>query len=124
MKTSIDKPYIQSRIKDVSYTVLPGTTCTICNITMVNGFGVRGESACVDPKNFDAAIGRDIAYENAFQKLWQLEGYLLAERVSNRTEKEPTAEEVFTKVFYTDYTLRDFIEELKVLDAQLCRRPS
>ena len=49
---------------------------------MVNGFGVRGESACVDPRNFDEAIGRSIAYENAFDKLWQLEGYLLAERLS------------------------------------------
>jgi hypothetical protein len=82
MKTSIDKPYIISRMKDVSYFVIPGTTCTICNITMANGFGVRGESACVDPRNFDEAIGRGIAYENAFDKLWQLEGYLLAERLS------------------------------------------
>ena len=83
MRTSIDKPYLVSRMKDVSYFVLPDTTCTICNITMVNNFGVRGESACVDPRNFDQAIGREIAYENAFQKLWQLEGYLLAERVAN-----------------------------------------
>lgn len=79
MRTSIDKPYIESRIKDVAYFVLPDTTCTICNITMVNGFGVRGESA---PRNFDAAIRREIAYENAFQKLWELEGYLLAERIA------------------------------------------
>ena len=82
MRTSIDKPYIISRMKDVSYFVLPDTTCTICNITMINGYGVRGESACVDPRNFDEAIGRGIAYENAFQKLWALEGYLLAERVN------------------------------------------
>ena len=81
MRTSIDKPYLVSRMKDVAYFVLPDTTCTICNITMVNGFGVRGESACVDPRNFDQAVGREIAYENAFQKLWQLEGYLLAERM-------------------------------------------
>ena len=82
MRTSIDKPYLVSRMKNVAYFVLPDTTCTICNITMVNGFGVRGESACVDPRNFDQAIGREIAYENAFQKLWELEGYLLAERIA------------------------------------------
>lgn len=61
MRTSIDKHYRVSRMKDVAYFVLPDTTCNICNITMVNGFGVRGESACVDPRNFDQAIGREIA---------------------------------------------------------------
>ena len=82
MRTSIDTQYIQSRIKDVTYHRIPGTTATICNIEMANGFSVRGESACVDPKNFDEAIGRKIAYDNAFDKLWPLEGYLLAERLS------------------------------------------
>lgn len=80
MKNSIDKQDIEARIADVTYHRIPDTTATICNITMVNGFSVRGESACVDPKNFDEAVGRKIAYDNAFQKLWQLEGYLLAER--------------------------------------------
>lgn len=79
MRTSVEKSYIEARISDVSYHRIPGTTATICNIEMVNGFSVRGESACVDPKNFDEALGRKIAYENAFQNLWQLEGYLLAE---------------------------------------------
>lgn len=88
MRTSIDKQYLESRIKYVNYYVLPGTTCTICNITLANEFGVRGESACVDPKNFDEAIGRRIAYENAFQNLWQLEGYLLAERLHNAARSQ------------------------------------
>ena len=82
MRTSIDTQHIESRIKDVTYHRISGTTATICNIEMVNGFSVRGESACVDPKNFDEAIGRKIAYDNAFDKLWPLEGYLLAERLS------------------------------------------
>lgn len=82
MRTSIDALYIQSRIKDVTYHRIPGTTATICNIEMVNGFSVRGESACVDSNNFDAAVGRKIAYDNAFDKIWPLEGYLLAERLS------------------------------------------
>jgi hypothetical protein len=51
---------------------------------MVNGFSVRGESACVDPRNFNMEIGRNIAYRNAFNSLWALEGYLLAERRMER----------------------------------------
>lgn len=81
MKTHIEAADIQKRIKDVTYHRIPNTTATICNILMINGFSVRGESACVDPIKFDEAVGRKIAYDNAFDKLWQLEGYLLAERL-------------------------------------------
>lgn len=52
---------------------------TLCFITMENGFTVIGHSACADPSNFDADLGRKIAYENAFDQLWPLEGYLLKE---------------------------------------------
>lgn len=76
----VTKEGIEKRITKTDYMVLPNSTVTICNITMVNGFSVRGESACVDPRNFDMEIGRQLAHRDAFSKLWQLEGYLLAER--------------------------------------------
>jgi hypothetical protein len=50
---------------------------TFCVLVLENGFTVTGESACASPENFDAEIGRKIAYENARQKIWPLEGYLL-----------------------------------------------
>lgn len=50
---------------------------TFCVLTLKNGFTVTGESACASPENFDAAIGRKIARDNAVQKIWALEGYLL-----------------------------------------------
>ena len=80
----VTKESIEARIASVDYHVLPNSTVTLCNITMKNGFSVRGESACVDPRNFNLEIGRNIAYRNAFNGLWQLEGYLLAERRSER----------------------------------------
>lgn len=52
---------------------------TICIIVLKNGFKVEGVSACVDPANYDEQKGQECAYENAFEKLWQLEGYLLKE---------------------------------------------
>lgn len=76
----VTKESIEKRIKKVSYFVLPDSTVTVCNIEIVNGYSVRGESACVDARNFNMEIGRNIAYRNAFDKLWALEGYLLAER--------------------------------------------
>lgn len=71
------------RISDVivseQYHVFDGTMLTVCVLTLRNGFTVTGESACASPENFDAEIGRKIARENARQKIWALEGYLLRE---------------------------------------------
>lgn len=76
----VTKESIEARIANVEYMVLPNMMVTLCNIVLVNGFSVRGESACVYPENFDAKIGRELAYRDAFGKLWKFEGYLLAER--------------------------------------------
>lgn len=71
----LTKEHLEDLIADVGYHRLDGTTVTICALTLRSGFVVTGESACLDPAGFDAAIGEQIAYENAFEKLWQLEGY-------------------------------------------------
>lgn len=68
---------IEAVIKEVAYHRL-SETLTVCVITLVNGFTATGESACVSPENFNEQIGRDIAYRNAVQKIWMLEGYVLA----------------------------------------------
>ena len=60
-----------------TYTKLPSGKCVVCEITLRNGFTVRGESACVSPANFDQEIGNKISFKNAREKVWQLEGYLL-----------------------------------------------
>ena len=62
--------------------VFPGTTLTVCALVLRNGFVVTGESAAASPANFDEEIGRKIARDNARQKIWALEGYLLRERLS------------------------------------------
>lgn len=61
------------------------TAClTICILTLENGFTVTGESACASPENFDKLIGQKIAYDNAYAKIWQLEGYLLKETLHHK----------------------------------------
>ena len=57
---------------------------TFCVITLKNGFTVTGESACASPENFDAEIGQKIAYDNAREKIWLLEGYLLKEKLNHQ----------------------------------------
>lgn len=73
--------YMQSRISKTSFNRLSDApTLTICNITIDNGYSVRGESACVNPENYNREIGEKIAFDNAFRQLWPLFGFLLAEK--------------------------------------------
>ncbi len=57
---------------------------TICLIVLRNGFIVEGHSAPVSAENFDAGLGIQIARENARKKIWELEGYLLKEKLNRR----------------------------------------
>ena len=73
--------HIDSVIKEIKYYVVPDTTTTICSLVLSNGFVVNGESAAASKENFDEEIGRKVAYENARDKIWTLEGYLLKQKL-------------------------------------------
>ena len=64
-----------------NYYVFPGTTMTVCCLTLENGFSVVGESAAASPENFDEEVGMVVARRNARDKIWSLEGYLLKSRL-------------------------------------------
>lgn len=76
---------------------------TMCFIVLENGFKVEGVSACVDPAKYNAEIGQQMAYENAFEKIWQMEGYLLKEAM------------------YQDQLTRDALKELHMGDCEGCK---
>jgi len=80
----ITEKHIDSVISGVDYHVFDESCMTVCCLTLRNGFNVIGESACASPENFDADLGRKIAYKNAKQKIWMLEGYLLKEHISGQ----------------------------------------
>jgi hypothetical protein len=63
------------------YHVFQNSTFTACLLTLDNGYTVLGESACASPENFNAELGRKIARDNAKNKIWALEGYLLRQRL-------------------------------------------
>lgn len=95
--TTVTKELIDSKIKAVYYynaadaakstfvdsEALPAedlanlTLVTHCIIILDNGFKVDGISACIDPTRYNEQIGKECAYEEAYNKIWQLEGYLL-----------------------------------------------
>jgi hypothetical protein len=70
---------INNLIVGATYTKLPSGRTLICELTLVNGYTVRGESSCVSIENFDQEIGERISFDDARDKIWQLEGYLLKE---------------------------------------------
>ena len=72
--------HIESVIGKVLYKRMTDTL-TICVICLRNGFTVTGESACASPENFDKELGEKIAFEDAKSKIWQLEGYLLKNKL-------------------------------------------
>ena len=55
---------------------------TFCVLVLRNGFTVTGESTCASPENFDSAIGKKIAHQNAVNKIWPLMGYELRSKLS------------------------------------------
>ncbi len=71
---------IDETIVDRTFVVMPDGRTTICQLTLKNGYTVRGESSCVSIENFDADKGKKYSFERARQEIWQLEGYLLAQR--------------------------------------------
>lgn len=61
-------------------------TSTFCHAFLDGDFFLAtGHSACVSKENFDAELGRKIAQDNVVKptgdKLWELEGYALRERL-------------------------------------------
>lgn len=63
--------------------VFEGSTLTVCCLTLKNGFTVTGESACVDPANYNQELGESIAKKNAIEKIWLVAGYALKEAIFN-----------------------------------------
>ena len=79
----LTQEYIDRITTNVIYQRIPGTTVTICCITLPNGFTVLGDASCVYPEDFDEVLGQEIALAKDKAKAWELEGYLLKERQSS-----------------------------------------
>lgn len=74
----VTKEDIESHITGTSFQRF-GASTTVAEITLDNGYSVRGEAACVNDENYDQEVGERIAYDNAFDKLWSLYGFLMTQ---------------------------------------------
>jgi hypothetical protein len=61
--------------------VKPLSVLTICVLIFENGFTVIGKSAPASPENYDKALGRKFAREDAIRQSWQLFGFALRDKL-------------------------------------------
>lgn len=55
---------------------------TILSCKLPNGFVITVSSGAVDPQNYDPTIGEEVCMKRIEDKIWELEGYLLSERIN------------------------------------------
>ena len=74
---TITNEHVDQQIKTCQFYRFPGTNVIVCCLTLRNGFAVVGQSSCVHPALFNEDTGKQIAFNNARNAIWELEGYLL-----------------------------------------------
>ena len=73
--------FVQDKLDSVTPTFhqLCGTNYTVCVATFRDGWSTLGHSVCVNPADFNQAVGEEIALENAMSKAkdhyWSTAGY-------------------------------------------------
>lgn len=82
----VTQELIDSKIVNATFTVLASGKVIVCELTLTNGFTVRGEASVVDIRNFDPEKGAEISMADAKDKIWVLEGYMMQEKLYNDTK--------------------------------------
>ena len=62
---------VEASILAEQYHHFPGSTVTVCLLTLRNCFTVVGQSACVNPDNFDPELGNNLALDDAKQQVFR-----------------------------------------------------
>lgn len=78
--------YIDSLVVGATYTKLPSDKVLVCELTLRNKYTVRGESAVVSIANYRQEVGERVSKERAYAKIWELEGYILQQRLYEQAQ--------------------------------------
>jgi hypothetical protein len=71
---------IQNQVKSVTFQKV-GEKTTVCFVTLQNDYEIVTSSASVRPGDYSKELGEKIAYNKAIDRIWELEGYLLQQRL-------------------------------------------
>ena len=77
MPEKVTEEWINDQIdkSKVIFHRIEDTTVTICVIELPSRYVLVGHSACINLWDYDQEVGEEIAFNNAKDKLWALEGY-------------------------------------------------
>jgi hypothetical protein len=77
---TITNDHIESIIANEHYDYKQDLGMTLCFLTLKNGFIVHGEAHILVYEWYDEKISKERARNNAKDKIWVLEAYLLKQR--------------------------------------------
>lgn len=77
-------------VERVEYTRHEGSTTIVCYITLKGAIVIEGQCTCVDPNNFNEEISQTCAYNDAFDKMLESEGYYRKTLPSQANQEEQT----------------------------------
>lgn len=72
---------VEDAIVGETYTVLPSGKVMVCELTLRNGFTVRGEGSAVSKANFNEEVGKKVSRAKAVDQVWAFLGYQLQEKL-------------------------------------------
>jgi len=64
-----------------------GQKTTVVVLTLANGFVLVESSSCVDPENYSLEVGKSICMGRLKDRVWELEGYLLQDRIYHANDR-------------------------------------
>ena len=73
---SISEDMVKAFIKDIECVTM-GKKTTVVMATLVNDFVIVEASSCVDEKNYNEEMGKEICLNKIYDKIWELLGFLL-----------------------------------------------
>lgn len=84
----VTKEHIENLMAQVEYSIMQVSPTRVHCAASLDGFSVGdGFSGCIDPKNFNFELGKQIskrnAENNARNNLWQFEGWRLFTQLNN-----------------------------------------
>ena len=83
----VTKDFLESEIAETKYTRISPRT-THCLITTRSGCEFTGESTVADEGNFDEELGKQYAYQQAFESMYEPYGFLLRYITQNKAQSE------------------------------------
>lgn len=76
-KWSVTEEQVEAMLKSATiHDMQLGNKTTLVWATLKNGFVIVESSSCVDPKNYDHELGRQICMKRIADKIWEMEGYV------------------------------------------------